>query len=78
MENETRAMFGTCSYCGQSVITEAEDAGAANDRVTALCMCPEGERQRRIKAQIDEGYERVKMLFGEYADAYGFEPICMS
>lgn len=48
MPKERKTLTGTCKFCGQSQMIEAETEDEANRKVTAACSCEEGQPARRI------------------------------
>ena len=65
------SITGTCRYCGQMKIVEAEGKEDADERVTIDCSCPGGELERKkkhVREQLDE-------LIGELAPDNGWDPV---
>lgn len=60
MNDERKMLEGTCKYCGQSQLVEAETESEANNKATSICKCEEGQASRRIetaKSHVETKFE---------------------
>ena len=73
-----RAFIGACRYCGQ--ISSDQPPGLktqeeADEWVTDRCRCTSATLARNLRDRIEEAKERVRELWGEGCERYGFEPV---
>lgn len=64
---------GSCRHCGQAVIGRVFDTPELADAwATEHCDCADARALREVEAQILQGCERIRMLFGEGCEQVGF------
>lgn len=68
-------LFGVCRYCGQTITvpTGITDKEGADAWASAHCDCSASTAARNLTEQISAAKDRVRQLFGEDCDEYGFD-----
>lgn len=77
-EEKRRAYIGACRYCGQISAQQPpgmESQEEADEWVTDNCRCTQATLARNLQEKIEEAKERVRELWGEGCERYGFEPV---
>lgn len=77
-EEKSRSFVGACRYCGQ--ISTDQPAGLetqeeADNWVTDRCRCTSATMARNLRDRIKEAKDRVRELWGEGCERYGFQPV---
>lgn len=79
MSGENRRTFiGACRYCGQISADQPpglETQEEADEWVTGSCRCTNATMARSLRDRIEEAKGRVRELWGEGCERYGFEPV---
>lgn len=58
-------MTGTCRFCGQTMMTEANLIDAADELATRNCTCEEGRAYRNIEDMKCEAKQNAYALFSK-------------
>ncbi len=79
MSDESRRTFiGACRYCGQISTDQPpglETQEEADEWVTDRCRCTNATMARSLRDRIEEAKGRVRELWGEGCERYGFQPV---
>lgn len=79
MSGESRRTFiGACRYCGQISTDQPpglETQEEADEWVTDRCRCTNATMARSLRDRIEEAKGRVRELWGEGCERYGFQPV---
>ena len=71
-------LIGACRYCGQISADQPpglETQEEADVWVTDRCRCTNATLARNLRERIEEAKGRVRELWGEGCERYGFQPV---
>lgn len=69
---------GSCRFCGQVGAMNSRRFATqeeADEYATEHCACNTAVEERRINDQIEKAEQRVREVFGDGAEALGFQPV---